>query len=80
MYLSGSKLRDVAGKVRGLSFLLKGKSRWQLTPLVSIEAGNEERDFEWLDGVVDTGFDGELCLTRETIRRLVLAYERLASV
>ena len=60
--------------------MIRGSVASDLSPRVSIEAGNDEGDFEWLDFVVDTGFDGELSLPRETIQRLDLAYERLASV
>ena len=60
--------------------MIRGVVASDLSPRVSIEAGNDEGDFEWLDVVVDTGFDGELSLPRETIQRLDLSYERLASV
>jgi clan AA aspartic protease len=60
--------------------MIRGEVASDLSPRVSIETGNDEGDFEWLDVVVDTGFDGELSLPREAIQRLDLPYERLASV
>lgn len=60
--------------------MIRGVVSPDLSPRVSIEAGNGEEDFEWLNFVVDTGFDGELSLPPEIVRRLNLTYERLASV
>ena len=63
-----------------MASLIRGRVTPELTPLVTIDAGNGEGDFQSVDVVVDTGFDGELGLSDGLIRRLGLTIERQVEV
>ena len=54
--------------------MISGRVSSGLDPLVTIEVGNGQGNFQPVEVVVDTGFSGELALPSELIQSLGLDY------
>ena len=54
--------------------MISGRVSEELDPLVTIEIGRVQENFQAVEVVVDTGFSGELALPSELIQSLGLEY------
>ena len=54
--------------------MISGRVSEELDPLVTIEVGSAQGNFQPVEVVVDTGFSGELALPSELIQSLGLEY------
>ena len=54
--------------------MISGRVSEELDPLVSVEIGNGQSNFQPVEVIVDTGFTGELALSSQLIQSLGLHY------
>ena len=60
--------------------MIRGQVNARRQPCISVEVGDGDGDFQWVEAIVDTGFNGHLTLPLAVILQLGLELDTLSTV